>query len=649
MRRRDSSIASFEEAGIISEYAENGEPLCMAGMALDLSRLKWAEEKNRDLELQFKKILSGSDAKSIIEENRLLRVTIAASAMVIGGFHQNYDTVLLQAIQMIGESVGATFIGFWRNTEREESMCCFLKYHWSTKAHVLDAEKNRTYFKYDNLFPAWKEKLAENHYLICNAKDISQGFLNVFDMTEAKSILLIPYYLHEGFWGMMGITRKEETPFVPAEAEALQTGTKAIAFSISRNEILGKINMDRDTAMANTLAKGEFLSRMSHEMRTPLNAIIGMTNIAIKEKDPQKAKEHLKKVEISSRLMLNVINDVLDISKIEAGKLEIVKMPFDFAAMIKNAENIVRIKMEEKQQRFKVKCDNSITNMIISDEHRLLQVIVNLLNNATKFTPDAGDISLTVIQKKLCETRVKLRVEVRDSGIGLALDQQKKLFHAFEQADGSITRKYGGTGLGLTICKKILNALDGDVWVKSKPDQGACFFFEFEADIGISLAEANRQAAGKPDSEKNEKIYNWKDYTILFAEDVEVNREIVEITLGETEVRIVSVTNGKEAVEKFTANPEMYDLILMDVQMPVMDGLTATKQIRAFEEELLEKQSAGFSEARRNLCKQIPIIAMTANAFKEDVDICMAAGMNEHVAKPIALDEFFGVLEKHLK
>ena len=631
MRRRDSSIANFEEAGFISEYTENGEPLCMSAMALDLSRLKWAEEKTRNIELMLKRLISESDSQSLAEENRLLRVTSAAAAMVIGGFHQDYDTVLIQALQRLGESVGANYIGLWRNTELDGSTHCSLKYHWTTKAHTVGAEKNIKFFKYDDILPDWKEKLAERHYVICNGKGVSAEFLNFFDMKNANSILLAPYYMHGGFWGMIGITREENIPFTNCEAETLLTGTTIMAFSLARNETFGKINMDREKAMANTLAKGEFLSRMSHEMRTPLNAIIGMTNIALKEKEPQKILEYLKKVEVSSQLMLNIINDVLDMSKIEAGKLEMVKEPFDFSAMLRNAENIARVKTDEKGQRFTVNYDTTMDKMVVSDEHRLLQVIVNLLNNAMKFTPEKGEISLTAAQRKLDETRVKIRVEVHDNGIGIPPEQQKKLFNAFEQADGSITRKFGGTGLGLTICKKILNALDGDIWVKSKPNQGACFFFELGAELGDPLIEPKSDAPAHITG--NEKSHDWGKYTILIADDVEINREIIEISLGETGVNFIIAENGEEAVVKFSEGKDQIDLILMDVQMPVLDGLGATKIIRAMDNPQ---------------AKQIPIIAMTANAFKEDIDICIDAGMNGHIAKPIDMGLFFRELEKYL-
>ena len=642
MVRKDSSIASFEEAAFISDYDKDGQPLCMSAIALDLSRLKWAEEKARDMEMEVKRLTSGRDNNLLAEENRLLRAANATAAMVIGGFHQDYGTVLVQALQMLGESIGANYVGIWRNVERDGSMCCFLKYSWTTRARFvgnagnIDAgsSDNKILFKYDDLLPGWKEKLGEKKYLICDETGISAEFMDVYDLKGGKSVLLVPFHLHGGFWGMIGFTRKEKIPFTPCEAETLHSGTIILAYSLSRHEILGKVTMDRERALANTLAKGEFLSRMSHEMRTPLNAIIGMTNIALSEKEHHKIMGYLKKVQVASQLMLNIINDILDMAKIEAGKLEILKEPFDFSTMLKNAETIVKVKIDEKKQFFQINPDKSMTNMIVSDEQRLLQVIVNLLNNAMKFTPNEGRISINVIQRKIGENRVRLRVEICDNGIGMTEEQQKRLFHAFEQADGSITRRFGGTGLGLTICKKILNALGGDIWVQSRLHQGACFFFELEVELGEPVNRSNDEAAVPVTEEPQEITRDWGKYHILLADDVDINREIIEITLSETGVHIVSVENGVEAVSQFSAGPDKFDLILMDVQMPVMDGLSATKHIR-----VMDNPKA----------KSIPIIAMTANAFREDIDICIDAGMNEHIAKPIDMNTFFAVLEKYLK
>ena len=636
MYREDSSIVWIDEVGLISEYDKDGRPLYMSAIAADMSRLRWTEDKACAMEDEVRRLNASLDDHSLAEENRLLRAANAASAMIVGGYHQDYEFVLHQAVQMLGECLQANYAGIWRNVKSDAGLCCFLRTHWTNVARTVGAENNGVHFRYDDFFPGWHDRLAEKHYAVLDGPDLPREFCDVCGIQYTNAVMFTPFYLHGDFWGMIGFARGKELPFAAFEAETIMTGANIIAHSISRNETFGKINLARNKAEADTLAKGEFLSRMSHEMRTPLNAVIGMTNIAIKEKEPQKVTEYLKKIESSSQLLLNVINDVLDISKIEAGKLETVNEPFDFAVMLRNAENIVRVKIDEKNQRFTVYDEINIPVMIISDEKRLLQVVVNLLNNATKFTPDHGEISLTATQKNIGEDRARLRVEVRDNGIGLTQEQQKRLFTAFEQADGSITRKYGGTGLGLAICKKILNALGGDIWVKSKPDQGACFFFELDVSLGGPVGDTVVDETQEQQAlEKAEKdtMRDWSGRTILLAEDVEINREIVEIMLSETGVNILSVENGKDAVDMFFAEPDRFDLILMDVQMPVLNGLSATRQIRS-----LPVARAGF----------VPIIAMTANAFKEDIDDCINAGMNEHIAKPLDEEGMFEVLDKYL-
>ncbi|MDR0307222.1 MAG: response regulator [Chitinispirillales bacterium] len=633
MYRKDSSIVWIEEAGVISGYSSDGRPLYLSAMAADLSRLKWAQEKARDMESEVKRLSVGIDADSLAEENRLLRAANAAAATIIGGFHQSYETVLHQAIAMLGESLQSNYAAIWRNTERNDGLCCFVRSHWTIRSHTIGASDDKVYFKYDEFLPRWRENLVEGGYAVLDGSGLAKEFMNAAGMSDARSVLFTPVYLHGSFWGMMVFTRDNSVPFTALEAQTMTTVAIIVASSVSRNETLGKINMDRNKAIAETLAKGEFLSRMSHELRTPLNAIIGMTNTALREKDPQRILSHIKKVETSSQLLLNIINDVLEMSKIEAGKLEVVLEPFNFNAMLMHAEDIVRVKMDEKKQNFIVNFDESMNNLVASDEHRLLQVIVNLLSNAMKFTPQGGCITLNASQRRIGENRVKLRVEVQDSGIGLTMEQKEKLFKPFEQADGSITRRYGGTGLGLAICKKILEALGGGIWVKSKPDEGACFFFELEADLGKPVNEPDDDSLQKVIN-GTDTVYDWSGRTILLADDVEINREIVEMMLADTGVNIACAQNGEEAVERFTAQPKLYDLILMDVQMPVLDGLSATKLIRK-----IDSPSA----------VRVPIIAMTANAFKEDIDICIAAGMNGHIAKPINMETFFGILEKYLK
>ena len=373
-------------------------------------------------------------------------------------------------------------------------------------------------------------------------------------------------------------------------------------------------------------SKSVFLANMSHEIRTPLNAIIGMSQIVRKVDDPKRIQECMGKIENASNHLLGVINDILDMSKIEAGKLEMVKIKFDFVAMIQNAADIMAIQMQGKNQQFKLEIDERISYWIVSDEKHLSQVVVNLLSNAVKFTPEGGLITLTAQQIGDADDSCLLRVAVTDKGIGISSEQQKRLFQNFEQADSSTARKYGGTGLGLAISKNIVEMLGGEMLLESEIDKGSCFSFticaeKVEASPELSYTELSENAGSR----------GFVGKRMLLVEDIEINREIMSALLEDTGISIECAVNGEEAVNIIKQHPKRYDIILMDIQMPVMDGYTASRLIRELPQ-----------------AKDIPIIAMTANVYSEDVEKCINAGMNDHLGKPIEVDKVVVILNKYL-
>jgi PAS domain S-box-containing protein len=366
-------------------------------------------------------------------------------------------------------------------------------------------------------------------------------------------------------------------------------------------------------------AKSDFLSRMSHEIRTPMNAIIGMTKIAEKTDDVSRMRYCLSTIGTSSEHLLGIINDILDMSKIEAGKFEIEKVPMNIEKTLMKVCNIISDKIEKKNQKFNMTLAKDMELDYIADGLRLSQVITNLLSNAVKFTPENGKITLAVEKMGSKGSFNTLRFSVTDTGIGMTKEQAARVFNAFEQADGSISRKFGGTGLGLAISKNIVEKMGGRIRVESEEGAGSSFIFEVDLERA-PLQEG--EAVESPDI-KTDKAVETPDLSgvnILLAEDMEINREIFAALLEATHITIDSAENGLAAVSKFSENPEKYDLIIMDVQMPEMDGYQATKTIRAMDNPK---------------AKNIPIIAMTANAFKEDVNRCLEAGMNDHLAKPI--------------
>lgn len=410
---------------------------------------------------------------------------------------------------------------------------------------------------------------------------------------------------------------------------AIVLGSLGFVLMLILSYMLIRFHTDKMRSEEESRSKSSFLARMSHEIRTPMNAVIGMITIAKKSKTMDEVEVCLDKINDSANHLLGVINDVLDMSKIEAGKMELSEMEFLFQDMITQVTTVMNFKLEEGRQNFSVRINENVPKFIIADKQRLAQVITNLLSNANKFTPEGGNIRLSVHQIEDAGSRCKLQVEVEDDGIGISMEQQARLFHSFEQADNSISRKYGGTGLGLAISKKIIDLMDGEIWIESEPGKGSKFIFTINAGVGAS--ENEKDDTGLTDTEFTMDLFAGKH--ILAADDVEINREILIALLDGTGVTIDSVENGREACDKFAANPEIYDMILMDLHMPEMDGYEATRIIRTMK----------LAKART-----IPIIAMTANVFREDIEKCMLAGMNDHVGKPLDINTIIAKMKHYL-
>ena len=400
------------------------------------------------------------------------------------------------------------------------------------------------------------------------------------------------------------------------------TEEKNILFSTQKQRI--------DAEQANK-AKSTFLSNMSHEIRTPLNAIIGMTTIGKMADDIAKKDNAFFKIEGASKHLLGVINDVLDMSKIEANKLQLSPVSFNFDGMLQKSMDIVNPRIEERRQKLIVNTAENIPPVLIGDDQRLVQVITNLLSNAVKFTPEEGNI--TIASRLVSEENEMCRIEVCvcDTGIGITDEQKSRLFESFEQADARTARNFGGTGLGLPISKRIVELMEGNIWIESQLGEGSKFFF----DVLLKRGDSSEYSDGA-DNNKND-FADFSGKTVLLAEDVEINREIVMTLLEPTNLTIECAENGTAAVHMFTEAPDKYDLIFMDIQMPEMDGYEATQTIRAFERNLSMANP-----------KWIPIIAMTANVFREDVERCLEAGMNDHLKKPIDLNSLINILKKYL-
>ncbi len=491
---------------------------------------------------------------------------------------------------------------------------------------------------------------ADRRILLCTSP-VKRHFSGETEGLIGEDILavLIPFF-GEGFGEQMRnaletIERTKTGAFFDAEAPGGDRGPLYFSISVApaldaKDELSGIVVLLHDStemhiakvqAEAATRAKTTFLANMSHEIRTPLNAIIGMTRIGMGATELERTQYCLGKIDAASKQLLGLINDILDISKIEANKLELTAAPYDLRHMIDTLVNVMFVKAEEKAIELIADVDARLPEVVVGDEMHLSQVIMNLLSNAIKFTPENGRVRLSVsMGEMVSDEESMLEVSVTDTGIGITPEQKTRLFVAFEQADGSIARKYGGTGLGLAISKQIVRLMGGDIDVRDGDNGiGSCFYFSVK--IGRAAEGAERIQEPLDLGQHGQSTYPGR--VLMLVEDIDINREIVMTMLEDTQLTIEPEENGLLALDAFERDPARYDMILMDLQMPVMDGLEATRRIRAL----------GTPEALA-----VPIVAMTANAFAEDVAMCIEAGMVDHIGKPVDLDILLGKLAKYL-
>ncbi|MDR2313575.1 MAG: bacteriohemerythrin [Spirochaetaceae bacterium] len=670
-------------------------------------------------------------------------------------------TLIQEALRRVGEFMKANRVLMITAGKGEDPLCPV--YAWFSQKQWRKRDPSPDFKALvDGAFPqriSGREKMAIR-FCTDILTDPDTRLLSLGPM-GIKSFIWAPVYVNGNYWGLISVEQCDQNrDWTESDAQLIGSVSSAIAGAVARDLIEKERSAALDQALHASMAKGNFLSNMSHEMRTPMNAIIGMAAIGKKAKELERKDYAFSKIEDASVHLLGVINDILDMSKIEANKLELSPVSFNFEKMLQKVVNVINFRIEERKQLFYVTIDKQIPRFLVGDDQRLAQVIVNLLSNAVKFTPEGGAIRLNVQCLKDEGEDVLLRTEVVDTGIGINKDQQERLFNSFEQAENDTTRKYGGTGLGLAISKQIVEMMGGKIWVESEPGKGSAFIFtvrakktqdsngrllnpevnwsnvrilavdddveirNFFVDIGerfeikCDTAGSSDEAMRLIDERGNYDIYfiDWKmpgmnglelsskiqergarsvitmisavtlnemddeakkagvqrylakplfpsdiaDWIniclgisetavdqnqdlgpcrfdtnrILLVEDVEINREIVLALLEPTGITIDCAENGVEALRMFSKDPDKYDMIFMDVQMPEMDGYEATRRIRKMD---LEK------------AKNIPIVAMTANVFRDDIEKSLAAGMDDHVGKPLDFNEVLLKLHIYLQ
>jgi signal transduction histidine kinase/DNA-binding response OmpR family regulator/PAS domain-containing protein len=710
--------------------------------------------------------------ENINEQSELLKIRLKQQELISEisrGFISSGDskTYIKEAIAKLGRyhNVSMVLI-FGIDYQRNDT---YLAYNWvadNVQLHLIDFD----FFGFvSSRFPETLPESAAVPVISCaDTAANTDGVCSALSSVGVTSFICAPLYVEGRLWGVLSVEQR----FMPRqwtenEEKFVAMTASTIAGVIMRNIYNTMLKDALHKATVASKAKGEFLSNMSHEMRTPLNAIIGMTAIGRNASTIERKDYALGKIDDASTHLLGVINDVLDMSKIEANMLELSPIEFNFERMLQKVVAVINFRMDEKRQKLTVHIDREIPQTVIADDQRLAQVITNLLGNAVKFTPEEGLISLDARfmgeENGLCS----IQISISDTGIGISPEQQKRLFNSFQQAESSITRKYGGTGLGLAISKSIVEMMGGTIRVQSEPGKGSTFVFMVqvqrgaEEKQGLSVSDVNlndvrimaidddldileyfreiaqglgvrcdtaasgAEALKLIDRNGAYHIYftDWKmpgmdgiqlahelkvrasanadsvvimisaaewnaveaeakkagvdrflpkplfpstiaaaineslgvnrqqaqtkqtdiegifaGRHILLVEDVDINREIVKTLLEPTRIEIDSAENGVEAVRMFTETPNKYNMIFMDVQMPEMDGYEATQRIRAIEAGLPPEHP-----------QRVPIIAMTANVFREDVEKCLEAGMDSHVGKPLDFDEVLGRLRTYLR
>ncbi|HVZ45643.1 MAG TPA: ATP-binding protein [Ramlibacter sp.] len=397
--------------------------------------------------------------------------------------------------------------------------------------------------------------------------------------------------------------------------------------AVGRNVTQRKLQQEeleraRDVAQEATRMKSDFLANMSHEIRTPMNAIIGLSHLALKGELPARQRDYIQKVHASGQHLLGIINDILDFSKVEAGKLAIEEEAFNLDRLIAQVGATMADKAAAKGLELDFQVADDVPRRLVGDSLRIRQVLINYVNNAVKYT-EKGSVVVAVRAGAADDDEVMLRFSVTDTGIGLTEQQQQRLFQSFSQADSSTTRRYGGTGLGLAICKKLAELMGGDVSVESTPGRGSTFRFS----VPVRLADegARDSQPPLPDAPRSAP----RGARVLLVEDNDINQSVGRELLKDAGIDCEIASNGQEALDMLRSGG--YDLVLMDMQMPVMDGLTATQELRKLPS-----------------CAKLPVVAMTANALLRDRERCLAAGMDDFVAKPIEPNELQRVLAKWL-
>lgn len=549
------------------------------------------------------------------------------SSLLINSSAANIDNYLHMALRRLGELTESDRVYIMEFTPDMQIMTN--TYEWVGKD--IQSYKDIDLGILADDFPWLMEKLTKNRFLkildLDNLPDEASSESQIWKERKIKSLLLIPMFVNKFLYGFLGLSsNKQNLDWNYDIVNLLSTATEIISGALSRRDFEKAIVSSKEEAERANAAKSIFLANMSHEIRTPMNGILGFSNILKEQIKDDRYSDYIDGIIKSGNNLLTLINDILDLSKIESGKLDIKKEAVNVRDIFKDLEQIFQMKAEQKNIEFSVELNNKIPSTLIIDETRVRQVLLNLIGNAVKFTHQ-GYVKLTIdcINENIDESKLDLVFEVKDSGIGIPYEQQELIFQPFKQQEEQNTRKYGGTGLGLTITKRLVEMMNGKILLESEPGKGSSFKVIINS-IDVAAVEIEDKNSDSMSFASQIKFLPAK---VLIADDVELNLRVLREYLSNYNFELLEAKNGAEVYDKAVEyNP---DLILMDIQMPIMDGFEANKRIK-----------------KNHDIKHIPIIALTAHAMAADREKIINL-MEGYVSKPIDKDLLVEEIAKHLR
>ena len=573
---------------------------------------------------------AGEVMKDIEQQNNLMHIVNDAAALLMKADTENFAGAIGQGMEIIGKCIGVNRVGVWENDLKDDGKLYYrLAYQQTTEEGPYEIAVG-TEYAYQDALPNWGAVFARGESVNGPLKSFANEESAHLLAHAIQSVLDIPIYMNEEFWGFIAFEDcNDERVFTEWEENILRSWGLLVVVAIRRNEIA----LDLETALRSAedanQAKSAFLANMSHEIRTPMNGIMGFAELALDKAVTHQVREYLGKIVDSTKWLLYIVNDILDISKIESGKMELETVPFDLQHVFTRCQSVILPGVNEKGLDLRVYAEPVTGRKLLGDQVKLYQALMNLLSNAVKFT-NAGVVRMSSFIKRSNDRSATVYFEVKDSGIGMSPEQIEKIFEPFTQADSSTTRNYGGTGLGLTISKNIVELMGGMLTVESAPGAGSTFSFVLTFDT-VEVPDNATDAADDLETDLlDQPLFSG---LVLVCEDNHMNQEVICEHLTRVGLQTVVAENGRIGVEmvqeRIQKGMKPFDMIFMDIFMPVMDGIEAASKITALD-------------------TGTPIVAMTANVMTSEIESYKQSGMIELVGKPFTTQELWRCLLRRL-